>query len=229
MAQGASCIVGALTSAETITAAQSVLIPEGIPMISPSGTAAAITTLKDKKLVYRIAPSDTFASAGLARYAARALGGATGKTISIAGRNDAYGTGSLDAFAKAWTKLGGKISGPVVYDATAASFDSEAQKIVSGSPNGFAIWDFPDGYTKLAPALLRTGKFDLSKTFLGDALATIDPKTDGVPPDFLNGATGVRAVSPEAAAAYKAYTTAYAKFPGTSNVADSVRRYSTRP
>ena len=218
LAQGAHCIVGALTSAETITAAQSVLIPEKIPTVSPSATAAAITTLKDKGLVYRIAPSDTFASSGLANYASRAFGGASGKTISIAGRNDAYGTGSLDAFAKAWKKLGGKIQGPVIYDSSAASFDSEAQQIVSGSPDGYAIFDFPDGYTKLAPALLRTGKFDLNKTFIGDALATISPKEDNVPAAFLNGATGVKAQSPEAAKAYKAYTAAYARFPGTSNV-----------
>jgi branched-chain amino acid transport system substrate-binding protein len=53
-------IVGAFCTGATIGAATAAGIPGGVVMISPSATAPALTTLDDKDLVFRTAPSDGF-------------------------------------------------------------------------------------------------------------------------------------------------------------------------
>jgi branched-chain amino acid transport system substrate-binding protein len=218
IAEGADCIVGPLTSAETIAAAQSVTVPERIPMISPSATAVTITTLDDDGYVYRTSPSDTVTAQALAAAAAKVLDGADGKTLAIGGRNDDYGNGFVSDFVDAWTKLGGTADKPVIYDPSATSFDSEAGKLVSGDPAGFVIADFLDGYTKLGPALLRTGHYDLDHAFLGDALSSVSTSAEHVPPQIFNGATGVKASSPTTSAAYHTYKQYYETHPGVKNL-----------
>ena len=47
-----------------------------------------------------------------------------GKTISLAGRNDAFGTGLLPILKSALEKIGMKTQGPLLYDPTAASYNS---------------------------------------------------------------------------------------------------------
>jgi ABC-type branched-subunit amino acid transport system substrate-binding protein len=52
-------IVGPASSGNTVSVAQNVSIPGGTLIISPSATSIPITTLVDKNLVWRTAPSDT--------------------------------------------------------------------------------------------------------------------------------------------------------------------------
>ena len=120
------------------------------------------------------------------------LGGAQGKTINIAARNDAYGTGLADTFTKPWEEKGGQIGKRVVYDPEQPSYNSEAQQIVSGNPDGWLIIDFPETYAKVGPALVRTGKWDPKKSFFTDGLASsascrrtsaaTQPRACGAPP-----------------------------------------------
>ena len=61
-----------------------------------------------------------------------------------------------------------------MYDIDLPSYDTEADQIVSGNPDGIVIIDFPETYNKVGPALVRTGEFDTEKTFITDGLATSD-------------------------------------------------------
>ncbi len=169
---GASCIAGAWGSADTIPSSESVAIPEGVLLISPASTSDEITGLEDDGLVNRTAPPDSFQGPTLSTYLVeKALGGAQGATVNVGARNDAYGTGLADTFGAAWEDAGGQIGEEVIYDIDLPNYDSEAQQLVSGNPDGLVIIDFPDTYNKVGPALVRAG-FDPSQTFVTDGLIT---------------------------------------------------------
>ncbi len=187
VADGASCIAGAWASSDTIPTARSVAIPQGVLLISPASTSSEITGLSDNGLLNRTPPADNLQGPALAQFVSEQLGGAKGKTISVAGRNDSYGEGLGGSFTTAWEKIGGKVTSdsPVLYDPNGASYDSEAQKIVSGSPDGFVIVDFPETFVKVGPALVRTGNWDPAKTFVTDGLADSTLASDHQ--DFTNG------------------------------------------
>jgi ABC-type branched-subunit amino acid transport system substrate-binding protein len=170
----ASCITGAWASADTIPTAESVAIPEQVPLISPASTSDEITGLDDDGLVNRTAPPDSFQGPTLSTYLVEeALGGAEGATVNIGARNDAYGTGLADTFGAAWEEAGGTVGEEVVYDIKLPNYDTEADQIVSGNPDGVVIIDFPETYNKVGPALVRAG-FDPESTFVTDGLISGD-------------------------------------------------------
>jgi ABC-type branched-subunit amino acid transport system substrate-binding protein len=202
---GAGCLVGAYASADTIPVNQSVAARQGIPQISPASTSAQISTLKSNGTMFRTAPSDNLQGPALARYVDRSVGGVRGKTVTLAARNDAYGTGFIDKVKSTLTSMGAKINGPIVYDPNAASYNSEAAKIVSGPPAAaYVIIDFPQTFGKVGPALLRTGKFDPSKLFIADGLASANgqPPPKGVSVASVQGAHGTAPAAPLGGAAF---------------------------
>lgn len=213
IADGANCILGHIQSANTIATANGATIPAGIPQIAPASTSALVTDLNDNGLVFRIAPSDVLQGPVLATAIRQEIG--AGKTVSFAARNDAFGAGLIRATEQAWlNKLGGKSTGPpVLYDPLAASYDSEALKIVSGNPDAFVILDFPATYAKVGAALLRTGKFDASKLFIGGGQPSTIPSF--VPRDSMEGARGTRPAVPLGAALTRAYDALFDRSPGT--------------
>jgi ABC-type branched-subunit amino acid transport system substrate-binding protein len=201
VADGASCIAGAWASADTIPTAQSVAIREGILLISPSSTSDEITPLDDNGLVNRTAPPDRFQGPTLADAIAKDLGGAQGKVVNIGARNDSYGTGLAGTFSDAWEELGGQIGEEVIYDPEQPSYNSEAAQITSGNPDTIVIIDFPETFTNVGPALLRTGKYDPSNAWGTDGL-TISPVE---PPSVVNGMQLTAPGSPDAGDAPAAF------------------------
>jgi ABC-type branched-subunit amino acid transport system substrate-binding protein len=173
VSDGASCIAGAWASSDTLPTSRSVAIPEGVLLISPASTSTELTGLDDDGLVNRTPPADNLQGPALATLVQRSLGGAKGKTVSVAGRNDSYGEGLTRSFTEQWERFGGKVtsSSTLLYDPEQATYDSEAQKIVAGNPDAFVIVDFPDTFPKPGAALVRTGKWDPAKTFVTDGLA----------------------------------------------------------
>jgi branched-chain amino acid transport system substrate-binding protein len=187
--EGASCIVGSSSSATTIAVAQSVVIPQGIPMITPMSTAASITDLHaNGGVTFRTIPADPLQAKVLADVIAERVKGAEGKTISIAGRDDAFGQGLTAEIKRNWEALGGQAKGPLLYDPNASSYNDVAAEIVAGDPAAYVIIDLPQTYAKVGAALLRTGKFRADDLFIaGGQPATIPEDT---PPEALNGAVG---------------------------------------
>jgi branched-chain amino acid transport system substrate-binding protein len=211
VSDGATCLAGAWASGDTIPVAQSVASRQGIPQISPASTSAKISSLDTNGYLFRTAPSDTLQAPALARVVAKAVG--AGKTISLAARNDAYGSGFIEQVKTSLQALGEKTTGPVLYDPNAASYDSEATKIVAGNPAAYVIIDFPETYAKVGAALLRTGKFDAKKLFTADGLAN-GTIPQGVPAAALDGARGTRPGAPKSGTAAIAFGKLYASSPG---------------
>ncbi len=206
--EGATCIAGEWASADTIPVSRSVAIPDGILLISPASTSDEITGLDDNGLINRTAPPDSFQGPTLADAIEKDLGSAKGKTVNVGARNDSYGTGLADTFSAAWEDKGGTIGETVIYDPKAASYDSEAQKIVSGNPDAIVIIDFPETFVKVGPALARTGSWDPTKAWGTDGLAS-SSLPDEVGADIVEGFRGTAPGVPDDAAALKAFDKLY--------------------
>ena len=161
-------IMGPLGSTVTEAVAQSVTTPKQIVAITPSATASEITNLGDEGYLYRTAPADSAQAHFLVQLMGDAFG--TDATINLGVRNDSYGTGLQSDFSDAWEAAGGTIGQSIAWNPDAATFDSEAQKLVSGSPDGWLIVDFPETFKKVGPALVRTGSWDPTRTFVTDGL-----------------------------------------------------------
>jgi ABC-type branched-subunit amino acid transport system substrate-binding protein len=205
---GASCIAGAWASADTIPTAESVAIPEQVVLISPASTSDEITGLDDDGLVSRTSPPDSFQGPTLSEFLVeKALGKAEGATVNVGARNDAYGTGLADTFSAAWEAAGGEIGEEVVYDVKLPNYDTEAEQLVSGNPDGLVIVDFPETYNKVGPALVRAG-FDPKTTFVTDGLISGD-LAESAGADAVNGLRGTAPGVPDGDPSEEAFDALY--------------------
>jgi branched-chain amino acid transport system substrate-binding protein len=199
----ANVLIGEMASGATIPMAQSVSIPNRIVQISPTSSAPQLTDIKDNGYLWRTYASDTLQGKVLAQAAVDAFG--KGATVNVGARNDAFGTALKQLFVSQYAKLGGKIGQNVSWNPTQANYDTEAQQLVDGSPAGWVIVDFPETFAKLAPSLVRTGKWDASKTFMTEALRNTDELDKiGDPVIGLRGTAGSAAGGP-AGPAFAAY------------------------
>jgi ABC-type branched-subunit amino acid transport system substrate-binding protein len=205
---GASCIAGAWASADTIPTAESVAIPEQVVLISPASTSDEITGLDDDGLVSRTSPPDSFQGPTLSEFLVeKALGKAEGATVNVGARNDAYGTGLADTFSAAWEAAGGQIGEEVIYDVKLPNYDTEAEQLVSGNPDGLVIVDFPETYNKVGPALVRAG-FDPKTTFVTDGLISGD-LAESAGADAVNGLRGTAPGVPDGDPSEEAFDALY--------------------
>jgi len=192
--EGATCLTGPATTPEALAILNGVTKARKITML-PSATAAKLRLTDDGGTIFRTAPPDNLQAEALVTAVQAQLGSAQGKMVSIGYQNSPYGEGLANTFKDAWIKLGGKIQGPVGYDPTQPSYNSEAAEILANNPDAYVFADFPDTFGKVAAALLRTGKFDPNKLFVSDALA-VSPIPSTIPAAALNGAHATNAGSP---------------------------------
>ena len=193
-------IIGEMASGATIPMAQSVTIPNHVVLISPTASAPQLTQLAGGKgWVWRTYPSDTLQGKVLAQAALQKFG--KGATINVGARNDAFGTALEQLFVAQWKKLGGKVGVDMSWNPDQPTFDTEAGQLVSGSPAGWVIIDFPQTFVKFAPSLVRTGKWDATKTLMTEALKD-GPTLDsiGQPVLGLSGTAASAAGGPAGAA-----------------------------
>ncbi|PWU24597.1 MAG: hypothetical protein C5B48_05580 [Candidatus Rokuibacteriota bacterium] len=189
---GASCIVGAWAAPDTMSVSQGVTTPDAVPQISPASTGMDITSLRDNGYLTRTASPDSLQGGALAAEIAAALGGAAGRTVNVGARADPYGRSISTWFERAWKARGGRVGRQVLWDPSAPSYNSEAQSMVSGNPDAWVIADFPATYQRVAPALIRTGRWSARRTFFSDGLASAT-----LPRDLGSAATeGMRGTAP---------------------------------
>jgi ABC-type branched-subunit amino acid transport system substrate-binding protein len=205
----ANVLIGEMASGATIPMAQSVSIPNRVVQISPTASAPQLTTIKDNGYLWRTYPSDTLQGRVLAQAAIKAFG--KGATLNVGARNDAFGTALKQLFVDEYEKLGGKVGQNVSWNPDQPTFDSEAQKLVTGNPAGWVIIDFPETFQKFVPSLVRSGKWDANKTFMTEALRNTTI-LDGIgsPVIGLRG-TAASAAGGPAGAAFASYWKANVK------------------
>jgi branched-chain amino acid transport system substrate-binding protein len=148
-------LVGSMASQVTLAIAESVTIPSGVVMITPTSTAPEITDLDDDDLVWRVLASDTLQGSALADAVTDAFG--DGATVNVGARNDAFGDALKQLFVREYEANGGQIGANLSWNPEAPNFDSEAQDLTSGNPDGWVVIDFPETYQRFGPALARAG------------------------------------------------------------------------
>jgi ABC-type branched-subunit amino acid transport system substrate-binding protein len=205
----ANVLIGEMASGATIPMAQSVSIPNHIVQISPTASAPQLSDIKDNGYLWRAYPSDTLQGKVLAQAAIDAFG--AGATLNVGARNDAFGTALKQLFVAQFKKLGGKVDKDISWNPAQANFDSEAQQLVAGNPDGWVIIDFPETFQKFAPPLVRTGKWNAAKTFMTEALRNTTV-LDGIgnPVIGLRG-TAASAAGGPAGASFAAYWKSHVK------------------
>jgi len=216
-------IIGEMASSATIPMAQSVTIPNHIVQISPTSSAPQLTDIADNGYLWRTYPSDTLQGKVLAQALIDAFG--KGATINVGARNDAFGTALKQLFVAQFTKLGGKVGVDISWNPEQPNFDSEMGQLVGGSPKGWVIIDFPETFAKYAASLVRTGKWDASRTFMTEALRNTTV-LDGIgnPVVGLRG-TAASAAGGPAGASFAAY---WKKHVTGAKPVHRLRRHGTR-
>ena len=200
--KGASCMVGPASTFESLAIANGLTRQRHI-VLFPQATGTS-SDIRDGRTVLRPVPSAQSTGIAAARTAKILLHGAAGKTVSLAAFNEPYGTDLVNYFSKTWRAMGGKVTGPVIFDPKATSLDSEAGKIVKGNPDAYWIIGDPDVFARLVQALLRTGQFVPSKLLLPDLLAfPVVPKN--IPKQAVEGGHALSVQIPMNTAAYRAY------------------------
>lgn len=173
-ADGATCLAGPWTAETTVAVAESVTIGEGVLLISPASTSDGLSDLDDDGLVNRTVTPDSRQGPVLVEVIDRELGGVRGKVVNVGARDDAYGNGLLESFTSAWKAAGGEVGQALVYDPNLPQYGSVAARLVEGDPDAYLIFDFPQTFGQLGPALARTGQFDPERAFTSDGLAVTD-------------------------------------------------------
>jgi branched-chain amino acid transport system substrate-binding protein len=160
-------LVGPYCSGATLAAANTVTIPAGVVLISPSATSPEVSKLQDKDLVFRTAPSDSYQGQALARK----LLADGNKKVAVAYLNNDYGKGFADAFRSEFEAQGGEIAGFSAHEDAKASYRSELAELAGKGADTLVLIDYGDGagQTILRQAL-ENGFF--SKFVGGDGMKT---------------------------------------------------------
>jgi branched-chain amino acid transport system substrate-binding protein len=206
-------IVGALTSGASLAVAN-VAIPAGVITIASAASSPTLTGVKDKDTLFRTYPSDLLQAQALVKAISTAYGAKARVTVGAV--NNSFGTGLAKAFRLAWIKAGGRVSGTVLWNQEAATRDSEAAALVKTKPDAYLFIDYPDSFAKMAPALVRTGKWNPAATFMTEAFNDNSAiKTVGA--TLMNGVRGTSAKSAgsNVPAWNTAFKAAFPKNPGT--------------
>lgn len=168
----ATVLIGDMASNSSIPMAQSVSIPSKVVQIAPTASAPQMYKLKDNNYLWQMLANDDLESAGSVRLAQIEFGKKA--TINFGARNDAFGSAYAPLFIKRWKAGGGKIGQTFLWNPNQSSYDTEAQRLVAGNPDGWVIIDFPGTAARFIPALVRTGKWDPKRTLVNEAFK--DPK-----------------------------------------------------
>jgi ABC-type branched-subunit amino acid transport system substrate-binding protein len=152
IAAGVDVIVGAASSGVTKTFLDKAT-SAGLVVYSPANTSPDFTTIADKGLYFRTAPSDVLQG--------RVLGEkivADGKqSVAILALQDPYGTGLAANAGRAICKGGSNVPiDPVFYDPAASNFDAQVGQVKAAKPDAIVLIGFNES-AKIIQALAAQG------------------------------------------------------------------------
>ncbi len=184
-------IMGAMCSGATISAANTAGIPTNTIMISPSSTAPALTTLDDKDLVFRTAPSDAYQGDVLARL----LTSKGIKDVAVAYVNNDYGKGLADTFTAAFKADGGTVAAVAAHEEGKADYRAELGSLAASGSQTLVLLAYAQGsgQTMLRQAL-ESGDFT---KFVGADGMISDDLFQGMDTSMLEGMIGTKPGSPD--------------------------------
>ena len=165
-----SAIYGADCSGVTTAIANSVAIPNGVSMISPSATSPALTDIDDNGLFFRTAPSDARGGQVLAAIAKdRGV-----SSVAITYTNNDYGKGLADVFEASFKSLGGSVTMVAAHEDGKGDYSAEVGALsASGAEDLVVIGYLDQGGRGMIQSSFDSGAFSrfiLSDGMIGQSL-----------------------------------------------------------
>jgi branched-chain amino acid transport system substrate-binding protein len=174
-------LVGDVTSVPCIAVAQEA-VKDGLPMITGTGTAAAITTAGDN--VFRACFTDPYQGQVMAEYSAKKLGAKTAAILYD--MSDDYSSGVAEAFEKEAKAAGISIVTKQAYQHNDVDFKSQLQTVKGKSPD---ILFLPVYYQDVALIAVQAKQMGIKATLMGvDGWDGVLEKIDKSNIDAVNGA-----------------------------------------
>ena len=215
--EGVHAFVGPNTSAASLAVIEAVIEPLGIPTISPSATAPALTEARDRDFFFRAVPSDSALGPVLAQLA-RERGH---DNVGLVYRDDAWGRGLFESFRDAWTDdwtddWSGGLSAAAL-EPGADSCVTPLEQAAAGAADALIIFTFRDGSALCLGQAVELGLFD--RFIFGDADQG-PALIERLGPDVLAGMVGTAAAdnpdNPSARFWERAYAEAWGAPPARS-------------
>ena len=190
VSQGVAAIMGADCSGVTGAIASNVAVPNGVVMISPSATSPGLTTLDDKGLFFRTAPSDARGGQILADITKdRGI-----KSVAITYTNNDYGKGLADVYEAAVKAHGISVTTVAAHEDGKADYSAEVGVLASAGGDAVAVIGYLDqGGKGIIQGSIDSGAFDtfiLSDGMIGDSLIDAFGKSLNKSFGSLPGSTG---------------------------------------
>lgn len=180
---GVAAIVGADCSGVTIAITNNVAVPNGVPIISPSATSPALSTIKDNGLFFRTSPSD----ARQGEVLAGVLKKRGVDSVAVTYTNNDYGKGLAESFSNAYKGMGGKVEIQAAHEDGKGDYGAEVGALAAAGAEYLAVFGYLDqGGKGIIQTALDRGAFDkfiLADGMIGESL------TKSIGAD-LNGAFG---------------------------------------
>jgi ABC-type branched-subunit amino acid transport system substrate-binding protein len=219
--EGAQVILGPMASGVTAAVAESVTVPGGVLLISPSATAPTVADIADDDFVFRTTVSD-LGQGGILAQLADDLGYTK---VGVLYGNNPYGQGLAEVFKEKFEALGeGRSITIVPYDEAQASYLAELQQATAGGVDAFAAIGYPTEaqvYVREAieNELVEPGKFlFVDGTQSKDLIAAVGAES-------LNGSSGTapgQAPTTQQRQTFVAlYEAEYGDFPPTPFIAEA--------
>ncbi len=165
-----AAIVGADCSGVTTAIVNNVAVPNGVPIISPSATSPALTTIADNGYFFRTAPSDARQGQVIAQITIdKGI-----KEVAVTYTKNDYGQGLADSFVGAFKALGGKVTAVVPHEDGKADYSAEVGTLNAAGADVLAVFGYVDqGGRHMIQTSLDSGAFDkfiLADGMYGDSL-----------------------------------------------------------
>jgi branched-chain amino acid transport system substrate-binding protein len=139
-ADNVAAIIGPMASGITIAVANAVTVPAGVPIVSPSATAPAVSQIADNDTVFRTAVPDGLQGQVLARLVREA----GIERVAIMAVNNDYGRGLSGSFGTAFTGRGGTVAGSQNFEENRPSYRAELQTLSrQGNPQALLLIGYP--------------------------------------------------------------------------------------
>ncbi len=180
ISEGINGLIGADCSGVTGAVLQSVAIPNGLVMISPSATSPGLSTMEDNGLFFRTSPSD----AREGEVMAEILQERGVKSIALTYTNNDYGKGLADAIESSFKAVGGEVTIVAAHEDGKADYSAEVGALASAGGDLLVVAGYLDqGGAGIIKSALDAGaweQFGLPGGMIGDNLPkNIGPDLDG--------------------------------------------------
>lgn len=176
---GIVALFGPDCSGVTIAVTNNVAVPNGLTVISPSATSPALTTIDDKGLFFRTAPSDARQGVVLATIVMeRGI-----NEVAVTFTNNDYGKGLSESFGAAFAALGGTVIFEAPHEDGKADYSAEVGALSASGAKELVVFGYVDqGGRGIIQSSLDVGAFErfiFADGMVGDALTSVDGDLTG--------------------------------------------------